>query len=1520
MRFRKYSLLFSILFLETNFLFGQTTQKSAADAILLIPEPAVTMGRSNRVFSENVTGVKTFLFKKTSAMVWDTIASSGNPNQIFVDVDGLQSGVSYDYRVLSGSDLSNIVSSVQDDQQPVASVTLQGNFINRNNFAIPFSAFDVTSKSVKRVNLYYRPTHGENKPWRFVGKINLDSTFSAVEKSPLQDSILFVVPYSLGDGAYEFYIAARDTAWAPDHRPDAPFSGYDGNFQPPSADSTALKQLFVDSHAPSSTIVSQLNKILRGAFFPVVFRAEDSTAGHNGYLGSGISNASLFFNYKTNETGPYLIQDSLFEKRSFNSPLLSVTGAINFVADKDGYYEFYTLSADTAKNPENGWMPKTENLPFVYIDTYLPRADSVSVFHKNGEVPHPAESGWTRKRLVDFNIFGIEDLAKDNYASGVDSVFLAEDSAFSRNVKSLPAQAGTVSGQYELSLPPDSKTVYAKVSDKAENYSLPVSRAITYDPNSPQIQNLSFPFSVTTQQDISISASLQDDFMLDSLFLYVDDTLQTAMVLPDTNRFDVDLPVHLSKVLALHVATMRIRDKAGNLSSVAADSVKLMGTVVLTNLTLSDLSPNTDEYLAAEAGYSDSSVVNVTLTYQGVLLKVEISEQETFSSTAEFNRPWNVFSSSESDTTIGFQYKFSRNDGLKHLFVRGFGPQMSDMSNVQSSDIIIDTNEPGIDDLSVYHVLAPGDTTFSYTQNRNVRVRMKISDGELGKMVFWETGQDSLLYTQFSADTTYTLKTPDDGRILFNVVIRDKAGNWSPAFQRDVFLDRRLPVLDSLKFESAFTSQFSAVIDVAARDDTLFSLIGALGEIRFSEDENFSAGETQIFNLPEKSSYSGSFHLNLSHTYGKHIIFSQVRDRAGNWSEKKQAEIEVVKIVQPVALELQDLTPSSDAKNVAFPGWSNSDTVRAQLTFDGVLKQIMVARDAAFSGHLATIQNWTVINDSTLSFNYDFTDAEGSAGLWLKLIGPNLSDTSRVIHAAIRIDKTKPSLAGISLFQIQTSGDTLYEFSNGSQIKVAFLSPDEMITHSLIWEVGADSQFTALAALTQPYQFATGDNQKKTVFATVRDSAGNWSSQIYTDAMILDTGAPVLNQFILSDQTQPGVVDSVLTDDLTIEVTLDATDALPGKLFRLILAQDANLTVNKQTFQFGTDQIKMVAGKPTAYYQVERNFLTNNNIQCWGVVEDSALNKSVVLTDEIILTEKLEIRPQLFDLSDTADTLFSNAEKVGLKITTISGVFQELAFSENKGSFDNWENVIPGEIFETEYTFTLYSDFEIKKLYIAVRNSAGQFEIDSTQITIDKIKPLIAGVKIVATSPEGDLKYSNNRNVKIHLNVSDTGLLKQIQLSEDSLFTTFSTVDISSLQSGTYQSEVDFELSENNGPKNVFVRAVDQAENSSNPVSATIIADYDPAEFLTNHPNPFNPLVESTVIVVKNLDLQDFEINIYDLFGNHVWRKTVQTGERYNEIGWNGRNGKDEIVANGGYLCVVKTASKTMMRKIAVLK
>lgn len=100
--------------------------------------------------------------------------------------------------------------------------------------------------------------------------------------------------------------------------------------------------------------------------------------------------------------------------------------------------------------------------------------------------------------------------------------------------------------------------------------------------------------------------------------------------------------------------------------------------------------------------------------------------------------------------------------------------------------------------------------------------------------------------------------------------------------------------------------------------------------------------------------------------------------------------------------------------------------------------------------------------------------------------------------------------------------------------------------------------------------------------------------------------------------------------------------------------------------------------------------------------------------------------------------------------------------------------------------------------------------------------------------------------------------------------------------------------------------------------------------YVTNYPNPFHPPLEPTTIAYKLDDLATVTIRIYTQSGNLVKRMVLDRGAAggtagLNEVLWDGKNGKGEVVSSGGYVALIEAqgTGETMhviRRKIAVVR
>lgn len=345
-------------------LFGQLIQEDCRKELLppeIQAEPVYTKGDSNTIFYElsEITFPEDQILGAAIIMrVWtgdgleclfpDTVRGyitipdpRGGTSECS---ESLKNGIQYLYAVqayvsvsspssedpiIYCSDFSDSVFSIQDTAAPV--VSAEPDFsslscINLSSFLIPFSAIDSLSGAVDSATLYYRNTPGAE--WTAFATKKVDEMQSVVV-----DSILFNAPR---DGYYEFYIGAKDTAWAADN------SGRAGNEDIPNATSPPLYTLHVDMQTPTSS-VQVIDEVQTSLCFNIPFTVEDLEK--DGYK-SGLENVVLFCQYEDEPAAPC---DTL----TFSCVENSVAAEFNFQATKDGRYQFFTRAIDCCGNVQS---------------------------------------------------------------------------------------------------------------------------------------------------------------------------------------------------------------------------------------------------------------------------------------------------------------------------------------------------------------------------------------------------------------------------------------------------------------------------------------------------------------------------------------------------------------------------------------------------------------------------------------------------------------------------------------------------------------------------------------------------------------------------------------------------------------------------------------------------------------------------------------------------------------------------------------------------------------------------------------------------------------------------------------------------------------------------------------------------------------------------------------------------------------------------------------------------------------
>ncbi|MFH1783642.1 MAG: kelch repeat-containing protein [bacterium] len=96
-------------------------------------------------------------------------------------------------------------------------------------------------------------------------------------------------------------------------------------------------------------------------------------------------------------------------------------------------------------------------------------------------------------------------------------------------------------------------------------------------------------------------------------------------------------------------------------------------------------------------------------------------------------------------------------------------------------------------------------------------------------------------------------------------------------------------------------------------------------------------------------------------------------------------------------------------------------------------------------------------------------------------------------------------------------------------------------------------------------------------------------------------------------------------------------------------------------------------------------------------------------------------------------------------------------------------------------------------------------------------------------------------------------------------------------------------------------------------------SDSDDSEVF-NYPNPFKAGAENTNITFYMQSAGKVNIKIYTLVGGLVKTWSLNSSRGINKVVWDGKNGEEKVVGNGGYICVVEKPNSNIKFKIAVAK
>ena len=1418
--------------------------------------------------------------------------------------DPLANGARYCYRIrykyIEGGDYhfsewSNVVCARQDGTPPVVGVDVLPIWTNTPTVTVTCSLYDDISNQISGAKLYYRTD--STSDWEFYQQQDVSGT------GTVHIEFTFEAP---GDGYYEFYVVGIDGLGNES-------SLYDGLTPVPPHTWTRF-----DTEEPVADIdVSGFEEYYTTRSIVVPFDASDTY--------SGIKRVEIYFRRDGAAA-------ELFDSHTYGGEL-EISDVDTFTTAHDGVFELYALAVDSADNVESSTATEVS----FNVDTRQPEFETTITEDTTG-TPHrydvPAEDGYSNETAIFVTPEDPQDLppAGDTYASGIESVYVAEGPAFGVNLQVFPYDpAGNY--LYTMTAGDGEKTIYVKLKDFAGNFSDAKSRTIILDTDAPTMRSITI-FDINSSVPSDTTDSVQVKVYIEpdpesspyyKVFL-TDDPAELENIpesgwqdFADTLLFTFEDLTTSGWVYVYAV----IKDSAGNVSNEVYDSIYYnANTLKYAHLvSLRDIDgPDTT------GTYADTTAILITFTYGRDIDSVAVWDDRTGPTFYAVATP------TATETTITIEHHFSPGDGTRWIYIQGKMEIDPIPTPEESLGIILDTRDPILPGFVVRDASTgydPTDTSevadSGYTNNPTVEVEFldpydPTSPASSGIYHYRLTCGDSTDDQPYSDVVTFTMPDIDATTEIVGYV-QDSAGNWSAPFVHTIVLDRHRPTItsvvlqDSASGDENYTSSLTVKVVTVADDGSM----GDPAYIAFFEDP-----DDWPQNLYDKwQDFDNVLYYTFENTdTGTKTLYVAVKDRAGNISLMASDQIEYrTSIICSFVLFDADMGTTA-------VHYTNSRTV-------GVLFHPVGTPPADyFLSEDSTAEfDWRPYpSDGMTTFTVSPDEGEKVVYGWLRSVSYIVSPRA---EAHIVLDETQPELPeGFSLWDTTSTEiwPTVFKahmgWSNEVFVYASIRSAvDNLSGVSYLHFLGpfedhlwAPRPYTPIAGgimVTYPNDsvelILDGTEGSFDIIGGASDNAGNWNDIVVHGGY--DTIPPVLSMrsFTFDNpDTLPSHIPLTITDDpdgghlwkVCYHITPPDT---------IVCAEYDETWGTYPDFNVYFPGVEFLS--PDTMYFVEI------------VAVDSAGNASNLIN---WFPGKFEFF--VVDPHDTLDSEFTGTDTV-LTVVNADRQPDSMRFAADSANLmhTDW---VPFSRIDT-FVFSNRTN-EMKYVYAQFKFGEYATPVMMDSVFLDTIPPTVD--RVDAYDPEtGDPNWSSSQTVKIvATNPQDTppGVVYAFRVSEspnfdyntqivlmDENFSGLYTVADEPYhpQPGDPQDLVDALMA---GARMLYVQVLDRAENAAPTKTTKIVVDWDQTEVI-NFPNPFNPEERPTYIRVKAKNPgATVKVNIYDVFGNPVWETeyTLKSDSREADIRWDGKNSSGDIVGNGAYICVVDFGDKVVKRKIAVWK
>ncbi len=1396
------------------------------------------------------------------------------------------------------SPYSAAMCSQQDNTPPVVTVTALANWTNTANVTISFTAED-DHTDVDSVVLYYRTD--STSAWEevlrepyIVGETPNDVVFNSADFE--------------GDRYYEFYITAKDEL------------GNTGSILDGTTPKPHHTWTRVDTHKPEALITeSSVTDYYTSRFVPFAYTGSDTYSGMRTVRIKYSRNGGAVTEYP-----PAAIFAGV--------PTISVTDT--FIPAADGTFEVFAEAEDSAGNIELF----TDYEVTFHIDTRLPEFSSTTTLDTTTASHREdvrAEATWTNSRGIFVTPVAATDPASDAYASGIESVYVAEGEGFETD-DNVQVFAYAPAGNYLYNLTTDDgeKNVFVRLKDVAGNISAHNSHNIKLDTDAPTLGS-----TVLFDRTSDISTDETDELQVrvvvnvpptSSSFYKVFLTQNRTQLnnIPDAAWRDLTDPLYFTCADAPSGSWLTVyavvKDSAGNVSNDVVDSIRYVpGIKFLELMSIRDYNgPD------VTGTYTNDTQVELTVRYGRDIDSIRVWDDHGWDTT---------YAAAEVEGVEGLDtimHIFSSGDGVRTITAQGWRNLDPVPTSPSSRTIILDQIRPVLYPVRVIDISTaydPGDTSepsdAGYSNKANVRVEFERTgvphDERTGIRNYRITCDTIITVGGYIAATPFTVPNTN---AIWSVAceIQDSAGNWSLPQTFNLTLDKYRPTIagvvlrDASSLDSTYTDERTIVIDVNAADDPT----GITDPAYVAFFENASQWPNNLSTLWRPYSPTGMSYTFATATEEMKTVYAAVKDHAGNISLHSSARI-MFTTQTVISFELYDL----DRGNRTY---TNSRNVGVRFTTVGT-----PPADYFLSELPDAAPSWLPLTDTVI---YYVTGEEGENTVfgWIRSISYTVSARAQ---DDIIVDLHMPNVTyGFQLYDTTTADSW-----NRKIFRAHVGWSNERFVYGYIKEAldtlsGVDSLHFAgpfadsIWGDFYRYNYSDGavslgypqDSVRLVLRDTpgsfdivggAMDGAGNWNDIVLHGGY--DSEAPYMNllPFNHSDPT-------TMPARIPVSIT-DGPDG--GHLWKVCFKDSATakLACSEYDASWGT----------YPEFNVVFPLADSLNPEELHVIEVVAVDSAGNASEPRIWRPWSKVAFTVVATNDTFDSDFSRSKVVLTKIDVVDETPDSMRFGETMAQL----NAAAWKTFAHIDTFT-FSNSANQQKFVYGQVKLGSFisPVNIDSIVVDTIAPTVTDVRAQDVET-GDPNWSSQQRLQIvAIDPRDTppGVVYAVLVSESPNFDYNAQVCTLSTDNTAFYTVADVPYQPqpgdtsiladalNQGRRMLFCKVLDRAENAARLKTPSIVVYWDEIEVM-NFPNPFNPNKRPTYIRIQSkVAGAHIKVNIYDMFGNPVWDTEVDlsSGSRLGDISWDGKNSDGDVVGNGGYICIVDVDGKTAKRKIAVWK